>query len=577
LAGFDNETIYGSNIDLSGSANPAATLLTDGQLLIASTALNVGSTHVNVGTLTSPLGTLSIGYSSPNITLDLVGGISAVEHLTGDSGGQLNPTANNFNLLGQQAGTIAVMDTIGLGSTLRFEDRTWTTSFVVDPSSTVGLRGTFSTIQAAITAASSGQTIFIRPGTYTENLTLKAGVNLAAYGSDQDINHVIISGTCTLTTAGTVTITGIRLQTNSAPFLAVTGTAASNVILNNCYLNCLNNTGISYTSSDTGSKITIFNCLGNIATTAIAFIVSTGAGALSGGVEGVLIMNTKITNTGASLTTSSTSACIIRVINSFLEFQFTTSSTGALSIYSSTISCGNNNLTALTTAGTASSDIQNSFLTSGTASAISIGSGTTVSSFSNSLGSSNTNVVTGAGTFVTNILNFNSTSSVINPTTVTPRYSNLIQYKATNQPCFMAFNATATTNNTGDGTAYTLIFATERFDQNNNFDATSTFTAPVTGKYLFCCNCLCQNMAAANTISLSLVVAGTSAKTYTFGNTSNAMTAAGNQPIGFSIIVDMTATDTATVSLNVAGGTKTVGVFGAAADPRTNFSGHLVA
>lgn len=33
--------------------------------------------------------------------------------------------------------------------------------------------GDFTTIGAAITAASSGQTIFIRPGTYTENPTLK--------------------------------------------------------------------------------------------------------------------------------------------------------------------------------------------------------------------------------------------------------------------------------------------------------------------------------------------------------------------------------------------------------------------
>src|ERR1700676_4205216 len=87
---------------------------------------------------------------------------------------------------------------------------------IVDP--TLG-SGNYTTIGSALTASVSGQTIFIRPGTYTENLTLKAGVNLTAFGSDSSLNGtatVIINGTCTLSTAGTVTISSIQLQTNSA-------------------------------------------------------------------------------------------------------------------------------------------------------------------------------------------------------------------------------------------------------------------------------------------------------------------------------------------------------------------------
>src|SRR5690242_8473255 len=95
--------------------------------------------------------------------------------------------------------------------------------------------GTHTTIGAALTSASSGDTIFIRPGTYTENLTLKAGVNLTAYTCDALTPNVTISGTCTFTAAGTVSISGIRLQTNSAALLAVTGSAASIVNLDNCY------------------------------------------------------------------------------------------------------------------------------------------------------------------------------------------------------------------------------------------------------------------------------------------------------------------------------------------------------
>src|SRR6185503_17737268 len=99
-------------------------------------------------------------------------------------------------------------------------------------------QGTHTTIAAALTSASSGDTIFIRPGTYTENLTLKAGVALCAYVCDAFEPNVIISGTCTFTAAGTVSISGIRLQTNNAALLAVTGSAASIVFLNLCFLNC---------------------------------------------------------------------------------------------------------------------------------------------------------------------------------------------------------------------------------------------------------------------------------------------------------------------------------------------------
>lgn len=71
MPGFDSGVVFGTNIDLSGTSQTSGTaqLLTNGQLLIATTALNAGGTHVNVGVLTSPDSSITIGYSSPNITL----------------------------------------------------------------------------------------------------------------------------------------------------------------------------------------------------------------------------------------------------------------------------------------------------------------------------------------------------------------------------------------------------------------------------------------------------------------------------------------------------------------------------
>ena len=76
MAGFANDIVYANNGDFSiaGSTKGqlANGLISNGQLWIGSTANNVGGTHINVGNITSPLGTVNVGYSSPNITIDVV-------------------------------------------------------------------------------------------------------------------------------------------------------------------------------------------------------------------------------------------------------------------------------------------------------------------------------------------------------------------------------------------------------------------------------------------------------------------------------------------------------------------------
>ncbi len=80
MSGFDNDVVFGKNADFTRSDNQNVLetngLSTNGQLWIGTTSANVGGTHINVGSLSSPLGTLSIGYSSPNITLDVAGSSS---------------------------------------------------------------------------------------------------------------------------------------------------------------------------------------------------------------------------------------------------------------------------------------------------------------------------------------------------------------------------------------------------------------------------------------------------------------------------------------------------------------------
>jgi len=90
MAGFDNDVVYAKNGDFTQADNNNVSesngLITNGQLWIGSTALNAGNTHINVGAITSPNGTLTIGYSSPNITLDLAGSSIGVDSFAMQTG-----------------------------------------------------------------------------------------------------------------------------------------------------------------------------------------------------------------------------------------------------------------------------------------------------------------------------------------------------------------------------------------------------------------------------------------------------------------------------------------------------------
>jgi hypothetical protein len=282
-----------------------------------------------------------------------------------------------------------------------------TAKWIVSPTAS---DGTHTTIAGALAAASSGDTIFIRPGTYTENPTLVAGVNLAAFQCDY-LGHVIINGTCTLTTAGAVVITGIQLKTNSAALLAVTGSAASVVTLQNCYLNCVNNTGITFSSSSGSSGITLNNCSGDVATTGITLFSHSSAG--------LLIFNYCIfTNTGSSTTASTVSAGTMTTFSSSFNTLITTSGTGALSSQSTTFGNAVNGI-SVTLGGTGSNGSNYDNYSSGSASCVSVGTGATANITNAVIASSNTNSIAGAGTVSYGDLIFTGSSKTIGTTTQT--------------------------------------------------------------------------------------------------------------------------------------------------------------
>lgn len=222
-------------------------------------------------------------------------------------------------------------------------------------------------------------------------------------------------------------------------------------------------------------------------------------------------------------------------------------------------------------------------------SAITLNSGTNTVSISTDASATTVSIATGAAAKTASFGSTNTTSSTV----ISSGSGNIAnnsgmtvdstgRMKNTVQPCFLASQTGDQSNVTGDGTVYTVTFTNEIFDQGSNFDATSTFTAPVTGRYLFTLSLDVSGLlVGTNNGLMSLKVAGTSAGTYrliqgnlfVYGQGGGvAVTICG------SCIVPMTATDTATVLMQVAGGAKVVDILGSTGVGATTpiFSGALI-
>lgn len=143
------------------------------------------------------------------------------------------------------------------------------------------------------------------------------------------------------------------------------------------------------------------------------------------------------------------------------------------------------------------------------------------------------------------------------------------------QPCFGAHLSSQQSNVTGNGTTYTATGAiwTELFDQNADF-SNGTFTAPVTGKYLFTFyQQIIDITAAATTGRVDLVLTARTHRILEFGDLgaeSPQVTLQG------SIIVDMAASDTAHLAFTNSGETSDRHDF-SGQNIRSHFGGCLLA
>lgn len=182
MAGFDNDVMWADNYDFRGVDPPAAQVTASGQLPIGTGA----SPAISVGLITSPLGTLSIGYSNPNITIDLVGGTVGVDSFSTDLGGPVFP--DGFGNVAVTGGQVFSSGT--LPNTLRLAVEATSNTFLYGQGNNVAMAelgpltngqliiGSTGAAPVAGSLASSDSSITITGGAGTINLVVAGGTTV---------------------------------------------------------------------------------------------------------------------------------------------------------------------------------------------------------------------------------------------------------------------------------------------------------------------------------------------------------------------------------------------------------------
>lgn len=150
--------------------------------------------------------------------------------------------------------------------------------FLVSPDES---QGNFTTIQAAINAASAGDTIYVADGVYNESVTLIPGILITALSSAGNSGNVKFTGSFTFTGGGNVIISNIRLTSDNGTSILFSGSSAGSLSLTYCYFECTSNSNISFTNSNANSSLDIQYSFIDVLTNGISPISTSSSGSLT--------------------------------------------------------------------------------------------------------------------------------------------------------------------------------------------------------------------------------------------------------------------------------------------------------
>ncbi len=273
---------------------------------------------------------------------------------------------------------------------------------------------THTTIAGALSTAVSGESIFVKPGQYTEDLTLKAGVNIVGdiAGFTEDFPEIV--GKLTATDTGTHNIIGFKLTPNSDFGLVVSGSNSTIVFLHTSRLRIDTNTYLNFTNSNVNSVVYFDNCLGRTVNAGNTLFVSTSVGV-------IFINYCNFAGDSTSIENSTISAGEVAMNHSLFSVPIQTTGTASIRIkhcnlnpqgtpafiidHQSTLSPLQEQNTVFHTRISAATR---------TSPAINIGAGAQLEMISCIIGSENVNPIVGTGTLIYSDLQFDASGNIQN-------------------------------------------------------------------------------------------------------------------------------------------------------------------
>jgi hypothetical protein len=292
MSGFDNDVVFALNADFTQADNQNVSesngLISNGQIWIGATSTNAGGTHINVGHITSPLGTITIGYSSPNITIDLAGGAVAVEKFAMQTGtSPVVPTGGivTFNGSRVAAGTNPVR-TNGTGANTMQLEVQISQAIAATDATKIGLSAfdsaSFSVdANGFVTAAGGGLIKTITGNTGGAEVPLAGNFNILGTGS------ITVAGSANTETVQLTGLTNhaIQIGAGTATLTQLAATATTGQILQNNA-----SADPSWSTATYPSTTTVSQLLYSSATNVVSGLATANRGVLTTGATGVPVI-----------------------------------------------------------------------------------------------------------------------------------------------------------------------------------------------------------------------------------------------------------------------------------------------
>ena len=147
------------------------------------------------------------------------------------------------------------------------------------------------------------------------------------------------------------------------------------------------------------------------------------------------------------------------------------------------------------------------------------------------------------------------------------------------QSSFCGVLTSTLSNVTGDNNTYNIPIDSEIWDQNSDFNTTTgVFTAPQTGKYLFCATISYDDLTTSyEAIFNDFNSSNRVARMWCLNNIGGSGIFTNECTLVGSVILDMDASDVCRLRTRVYGGTRTVDIYSSGGtDLETSFSGCLI-